>query len=209
MNSKFSDDFIENLVEDKANIISIVQNFDKNKLLDKNTRDNITILKAISDKFPYKLYDFWDLFFLTLQNNQELKILTSLYVITNLLSADKEDNFYNDYEKFFNFLYSDNIKYPLLILDRMPAILTAKPYWENKITNTLLDYANHLIENNFNEKLLLKLITTFDSYFNQTSSKFQIINILTTILNTTDNLKIQRKIKSVLRKRKVKIYSTK
>lgn len=207
--NKFTDDFIENLVEDKNNILNIVEAFDKNKKLDKNSRDNITILKAISDKFPHKLYEFWDLFFLSLQNEKEYKVLTSIYVITNLLSADKEDNFYNDYDKFFSLLYNENKKYPLLILERIPTILYAKPFWENKITNTLIDYANYLRENLNDEKLLIKLITTFDSYFVQTSSKFQIINTLTNILNKSENLKVIRKIKSVLRKRKVKIYSTK
>lgn len=207
--NKFTDDFIENLVEDKNNIIAIVESFDKNKKLDKNTRNNITILKAISDKFPHKLYEYWDLFFLTLQSKIEFKVLTSLYVITNILSADKEDKFYNDYDKLFSLLYNNNKKYPLLILDRIQTILNAKPYWENKISNTLIDYATYLLENSNDEKLYLKLITTFDSYFELTSSKFQIINILTSILNKTDNIKLSRKIKSVLRKRKVKIYSTK
>lgn len=207
--NKFTDDFIENLVEDKNNILSIVESFDKNKKLDKNTKDNITILKAISDKFPHKLYEFWDLFFLTLQDAKEYKVLTSIYVISNILSADKEDKFYNDYDKLFSLLYNTNKKYLLLLLDRIQAILIAKPYWENKITNTLIEYATYLLENSNDEKLYLKLITTFDSYFEQTSSKFQIINTLTNILNKSENPKVIRKIKSVLRKRKVKIYSTK
>ncbi|HOP51095.1 MAG TPA: hypothetical protein PK887_10790 [Ignavibacteriales bacterium] len=209
MENIYTDDFIENLVEENANIISIVEAFDNNKKIDKTSRENIKILKLISDKFPHKLYTFWDLFFLKLNENNEYKVLTSIYVISNLLSADKEDNFYNEYDKFFKLLYSNNLKYTLAILDRIPTILLAKPYWENKITNTLLEFANFTLENNYDNKILLKLIDTFDSYFTQTSSKFQIINIWTLILNRNNDAKIQRKIKSVLRKRKVKVYNNK
>lgn len=151
------------------------------------------ILKMISAKNPKLLYPNIDLFIELLDSGNKIIIWNAMDIIANLSSVDTEGKINEILEKYYHFLDDESMITAAHVVDNSWKIVKAKPEYEKKVTDKLLEIEKTPRDKECQNILLGKAILSFDKYFHEIGDK-EAVNEL--IKRQLDNSRNATKIKA-------------
>lgn len=153
-------------------------------------------LLLICEKSPERLYPKWDFFVSLLDSDNTYHAYIAVYLIANLLPADKEGRFDKIFDKYYGLLNSS-----VVVAGHVTAlsskIVESRPDLESKVTAKLLDIDKTAQKH----KGLIKAgaIDSFDTYFEDAKDRKGILCFVRESLNS-ESPKTRKKAKEFLKK---------
>ncbi|NLI99172.1 hypothetical protein GX441_11010 [bacterium] len=158
--------------------------------------NSFNTLMMLSEMDAERLYHKWNLFSELLDSENTYHKYIAVYLIVNLLSADKDKRFDEIFPRFYALL-EDSIVVAGHVAALSARIIHARPELEPRITEKLLD----IDKTSQKHKYLLKAgaIDSFDSYFEGAKDKEGILRFVRQAL-AGDSPKTRKKAKEFLKK---------
>ncbi len=150
----------------------------------------------ICEKNPERLYPKWDHFANLLDSDNTYHKYIAVYLIANLLPADKEKHFDKIFDKYYSLLNSS-----VVVAGHITAlsakIVRSRPDLEPKVTAMLLDIDNTAQKH----KDLIKsgAIDSISEYYERIKDKKKVIDFIKSLLNS-ESPKTRKKAKGFLKK---------
>ena len=139
---------------------------------------SIKALKIVSEKNPEMLYPHVDFFIELLDNDNKVIMWNAMDIIANLSGVDSQERIKGIFEKFYGFLYDESMITAGHVVDNSWKIAKAKPKYQNKITNKLLELEEIPRDDECLNILLGKAILSFDKYFDEIQDKKEVISLV-------------------------------
>lgn len=140
-------------------------------------------LLPLSENNPDLLYEYWDLFKSLLRKPEVSTKYYTIHLIANIIKIDKEDKFNDLFAEFYRLLNHESPVVSPHIASKSGKIIIAKPHYELKIVNLLLQIdktssCRHL------ELQKAYVIAAFSEAFEFISHKAEIIKYVRNLLNS-------------------------
>lgn len=151
---------------------------------DCNIRFNsFKILLNISENHPKVLYPKWDYFVELLFSKNTYERYQAVFMISNLVSVDKQKKFEKLFDKYFGILSEKATIVPATLVANAGKIAKAKPHLRKKITNKLLNI-DKVHKGKQIEMIKAGAIEAFSEYFEEVHDKDAIIDFVKEQLNS-------------------------
>ncbi len=131
------------------------------------------------------LYKYWDFFTELLKSKNAFHILNAVYILTSLISVDKEHRFEEIYDSYFAQLYNPKVSVAAHVARNAALIVKYNPDLESSVTQKLLDY--QFVADNYKNGELVKayIIEAFSEYYSYSENKDNIIQFVKYQLNSS------------------------
>lgn len=149
------------------------------------------ITRYISEKNPQILYPYYFIISSWLNNENNFIKWDAIYIISNLASVDKDNNFSKIYDKYFNFINCGQMITAANIVENSWKFVIANPTLDADITFKLLNIPNIIyfnknqISSECNKIVCGKVIESFDKYFNNSCYQDLMIDFVEKQLSST------------------------
>jgi hypothetical protein len=146
------------------------------------------VLMDLSEKFPEKLYPYFDSFVDLLDSNHRILTWNAMGIIANLAKVDRNHKFDAIFDKYYNFLDDEYMVTVANVVGYSGKIALAKPHLTQKITDELLKVENisttpHLTEE-CKRVIAEKTIESLDLFFDRINTKDKVISFVKRRLNS-------------------------
>lgn len=145
------------------------------------------ILRIISEKEPAMLYSKMDFFVDLLKSDNKIIMWNAMDIIANLTSVDPKNKFDKIFEKYYGLLSNESMVTAAHVIDNSGKIAKAKPAFQEKITDKLLELEEIPRDHECKNILLGKAILSFGEYFDQIQNKDEVIFFVKRQLNNPRN----------------------
>jgi len=157
---------------DKELLAKLLENM---RVKDCNVRFNsFKALLEISTSHPKVLYPKWDYFVELLFSKNTYERYQAIFLISNLVSVDKQKKFDKLFDKYFGILSEKVTIVPATLVVNAGKIAKAKPKLQAKITKKLLNIEK-IHKGKQIEMIKAGVIEAFDDYFEEVKDKKKIL----------------------------------
>ena len=148
---------------------------------------SIKVLSIVSGKNPEILCPYIDFFIELLDNDNKVIMWNAMDIIANLSAVDSQERIKEIFEKFYDFLSDESMITAGHVVDNSWKIAKAKPEYQNKITDKLLELEKIPRDGECRNILLGKAVLSFDKYFDEIQDKEEVISLVKRQLNNPRN----------------------
>ena len=148
---------------------------------------SIKVLSIVSGINPEILYQHIDFFIKILDNDNKVIMWNAMDIIANLSAVDSQERIKGIFEKFYDFIYEESMITAGHVVDNSWKIAKAKPEYQNRITDKLLELEKIPRDGECQNIILGKAILSFDKYFDEIQNKKEVISLVERQLNNPRN----------------------
>ena len=181
----YSKDIAEKAVKNPQ-LISILLNMVYSDITRVKFR-SMKVLNIISGKNPEILYPDVDFFIKLLDNSNKVIMWNAMDILANLSAVDSQEKIEDIFEKFYGFLSDESMVTAGHVVDNSWKIARAKPKYQKKITDNLLELENIPRDQECRSILLGKAVLSFDKYFDEIQDKEDVISLVKRQLDSPRN----------------------
>jgi hypothetical protein len=147
-----------------------------------------SVLMDLSEKYPEKLYQYFDCFANLLDSKYRILTWNALAIIANLTRVDSDTKFDEIFANYYGFLNNPYMVTVANVVGNSATIAQAKPYLIPKIVNELLKVESISITPHLTEEckrvIAQKTIASIDTFFDHVEQKQKVIRFVKNHVNS-------------------------